>query len=86
MEGIGHKVGQGDDDDYLAEQGKEDCLLLLVQGFEDSLADILTIHENESRKILFQGRNGITDQCLTELKIRISAPGSRRMTLHMMAV
>ena len=53
MEGIGHKVGQGDDDDYLAEQGEEDCLLLLVQGFEDSLADVLAIHENESRKILF---------------------------------
>ena len=59
MEGVGHKVGQGNDDDYLAEQGKENRLLLLVQGFENSLADVLAIHENESRKILFQGGNGI---------------------------
>ena len=39
MEGVGHKVGQGNDDDYLAEQREEDRLLLLVQGFEDSLRE-----------------------------------------------
>ena len=60
MEGVGHKVGQRNDDDYLAEQGEEDRLFLFVQGFEYSLADVLAIHENESRKILLQGWNGIT--------------------------
>lgn len=73
MESVGHKVGQRNDDDYLAEQREKDRLFLFVQGFKDSLADILTIHENESRKILFQGRNGITDQCL----IRTEDPDQR---------
>ena len=63
MESVGHKVGQRNDDDYLAEQREKDRLFLFVQGFKNSLADVLTIHENESRKILFQGWNGITDQC-----------------------
>ena len=59
MECVRHKVGQRNNDDYLAQQGEKNCLFLFVQGFKYSLADVLTIHKNESRKILFQGGNGI---------------------------
>ena len=73
MECVGHKVGQRNDDDYLAEQREKDRLFLFIQRFKDSLADVLTVHENESCKILLQGRNGITDQRL----IRAENPDQR---------
>lgn len=73
MECVRHKVGQRNNDDYLAQQGEKNCLFLFVQGFKYSLADVLTIHKNESRKILFQGWNGITDQCF----IRTENPDQR---------
>ena len=42
-------------------------------GMIEVLADVLTIHENEGRKTLFQGWNGITDQRL----IRTENPDQR---------
>ena len=44
MHGVGEKVGQRYNDEYLAEQGEEDRKDLLIQGFKDRLANVLHIH------------------------------------------
>ena len=62
MHGVGEKVGQRYNDEYLAEQGEEDRKDLLVQGFKYRLTDVLQVHKDKSRKIHVQRRNCILEQ------------------------
>ena len=62
MHGVGEKVGQRYNDEYLAEQGEEDRKDLLIQGFKYRLTDVLQVHKDKSRKIHVQRRNRILDQ------------------------
>lgn len=62
MHGVGEKVGQRYNDEYLAEQGEEDRKDLLVQGFKYRLTDVLEVHKDKSCKIHVQRRNRILDQ------------------------
>ena len=58
VEDIGQQVGQRDDDKGLAQQGKEDGIVLFAQRFEDHLAGVLEDHENKGRKIQVEGGEG----------------------------
>ena len=62
MHGVGEKVGQRYNDEYLAEQGEEDRKDLLIQGFKYRLTDVLEVHKDKSCKIHVQSRNCILDQ------------------------
>ena len=57
----------------LRSREKKIACFFLFRDLKTSLADVLAIHENESRKILLQGWNGITDQRL----IRAENPDQR---------
>ena len=61
MHGVGEKVGQRYNDEYLAEQGEEDRKDLLIQGFKYRLTDVLEVHKDKSCKIHVQRRNCILD-------------------------
>lgn len=50
---IWHQISKWYYNKDFTKQGEEDRLLLFVQRLENSLSNILQIHENESCKILF---------------------------------
>ena len=58
MEDVGQEVGQGNDNDCLAEEGKEDGVVLLAQGFKGGLAAMLEDHENKGRKVEVEAGQG----------------------------
>ena len=58
VEDVGQEVGQGNDNDCLAEEGKEDGVVLLAQGFKGGLAAMLEDHENKGRKVEVEAGQG----------------------------